>query len=114
MAEQTKQPIWQTNRAKVRETVPQLIEYTERVLFGEIWERPGLSKRDRSLITIAALIALGKRDQLPGHFERGTNNGLSKAEIGEVITHLAFYSGWPTAMTAAQVAAEFYGDHPKS
>ena len=95
-------PRWQVNREKVKSTVPQLIDYTEKVLFGDVWERPGLSKRDRSLITIAALVALGRRDQLPGHLERGTGNGLSKTEISELITHLAFYSGWPTAMTAAR------------
>ena len=95
-------------REAVRNTVPMLIDYTERVLFGEVWERPGLSKRDRSLITVATLIALGKREQLVGHMERALNNGVTKDEIREVITHLAFYSGWPTAMTAATVAKDIF------
>lgn len=95
-------------RDRVRGTAPQLVELTERVLFGEIWERPGLSKRDRSLVTIAALVALYRRDQLPTHIQRGLMNGLTREEIVEAMTHLAFYAGWPTGMTAATVAAETF------
>jgi len=92
------------NRDAVRPMVPKMIELTEQVLFGDVWERPGLSKRDRSLIVIATLIATYRPEQLKGHIERGLTNGLTKDEIAEVITHLAFYSGWPASMTAAKVA----------
>ncbi len=95
-------------REEVRATVPGLIDLTERVLFGEVWERPGLSKRDRSLVTCAALIALGREKQLTGHLQRALNNGLTKNELSEVITHLAFYAGWPAAMTAALVAKDVF------
>ncbi|HXP30381.1 MAG TPA: carboxymuconolactone decarboxylase family protein [Stellaceae bacterium] len=95
-------------REKLRSTAPKLIELTEKVLFGDVWERPGLSKRDRSLITVAALIALYRPEQLRGHLERALANGLTKDEIIEVITHLAFYSGWPTAMTAVNLAKEVF------
>jgi 4-carboxymuconolactone decarboxylase len=91
-------------RDEVRPVVPKLIELSERVLYGDVWERPGLSKRDRSLITVAALVALYRGDQLRGHIERALANGVTREEIGELITHLAFYSGWPTAMTAARLA----------
>jgi 4-carboxymuconolactone decarboxylase len=93
-------------RERIRPIVPKLIDLTEKVLFGDVWERPQLSKRDRSLITCAALIALQRPDQLRIHLERALENGLSKDELGEVITHLAFYSGWPTAVTAAGIAKE--------
>jgi 4-carboxymuconolactone decarboxylase len=95
-------------REQVRDIVPGLIELSERVLFGEVWERPGLSKRDRSLITCATLIALGRERQLVGHLNRALDNGLSKSELSEVMTHLAFYAGWPAAMTAAQVAKDVF------
>jgi 4-carboxymuconolactone decarboxylase len=85
---------------------PKLAELTENVLFGDIWERPGLSKRDRSLVTVAALVALYRPEQLRFHLNRAMDNGLSKDELIEVITHLAFYSGWPTAMSAITVAKE--------
>src|SRR6202049_4678044 len=95
-------------RDAVRNVVPDLIGYTEKWLFGEIWERPQLSKRDRSLIVVATLIALGREKQLVGHLERALNNGLTKTELSEVITHLAFYAGWPAAMTAALVAKQVF------
>ncbi len=89
-----------------RDTVPQLIEYTEKVVYGEVWERPGLSKRDRSLVTVSALIAMYRGDQLKGHLQRALFNGVTKDELAEVITHMAFYSGWPTSMTAARLLKE--------
>ena len=95
-------------REQVRDIVPGLVELSSRVLFGEVWERPGLSKRDRSLITCATLIALGRERQLVGHLGRALDNGLTKKELGEVITHLAFYAGWPAAMTAALVAKDVF------
>ena len=100
----TTQPAASTARAEVRKVAPKLIELSEKVLYGDVWERPGLSKRDRSLITVAALIAMYRGDQLPGHLERALANGVTREEIGEVITHLAFYAGWPAAMTAGRIA----------
>jgi 4-carboxymuconolactone decarboxylase len=95
-----------TARDKLRSFAPKLIELTDNVLFGDVWERPGLAKRDRSLITVAALIALNRTEQLRGHLDRALGNGVTKEEIIEVITHLAFYSGWPTAMSAALLAKD--------
>jgi 4-carboxymuconolactone decarboxylase len=91
-------------REEVRAVVPKLVQLSETVLFGDVWERPQLSKRDRSLITVAALTAMYRSDQLKGHIERALTNGVTREEIGEVITHMAFYAGWPTAMTAARIA----------
>ena len=91
-------------RERIRGTVPKLAEISDTLIYGEVWERPQLSKRDRSLITVAALMAMGREAQLEGHIARALQNGVTKNEISEVITHLAFYSGWPTAMTAALVA----------
>jgi 4-carboxymuconolactone decarboxylase len=85
---------------------PKLVDLTDRVLFGEVWERPELSKRDRSLVTVAALIALNRPDQLRFHLGRALENGLMKEELIEVVTHLAFYSGWPNAMSAIMIAKE--------
>ena len=93
---------------KIRHMAPKLVELTEGVLFGDVWERPGLSKRDRSLITVAALVALYRGDQLRGHLQRALANGVTKDEIVELITHLAFYSGWPTAMQAASLAKDVF------
>ena len=87
---------------------PKLLELTEKVLFGDVWERPGLSKRDRSLITVSALVALNRTQQLPFHLERALANGLTKDELVEAITHLAFYSGWPTSVSAATIAKEVF------
>ena len=96
------------NRDRLRNVAPKLIEYTEKVVFGEVWERPGLSKRDRSLVTVAALTALYRPEQLRGHLQRALANGVTKDEIIEVITHLAFYSGWPNAMNAAALAKDVF------
>jgi 4-carboxymuconolactone decarboxylase len=99
-------------RDRVRDTVPKLIEVTENVLFGDIWERPGLSKRDRSLITCAVLVATYRPEQLRGHLERALINGLTKDELSEMITHVAFYGGWPAAMSGANVAKEIFEKNP--
>lgn len=101
MAKSTANP-----RDQLRAFAPKLIELTDDVLFGDVWERSGLSKRDRSLITCAALVALNRTEQQRGHFTRALNNGVKKDELVELITHLAFYSGWPTAMSAANVAKQ--------
>ena len=95
-------------REKVRKVAPKLIDLTEKVVFGDVWERPILSKRDRSLITVAALMSTYRPEQLRVHLERALTNGVTKEEIGELITHLAFYSGWPTAMTAASLAKDVF------
>ena len=87
---------------------PKLVELTDRVLFDDVWERNELSKRDRSLITVAALIALNRPDQLRFHLGKAVENGVKKEELIEAITHLAFYSGWPNAMTAIQLAKELF------
>ena len=95
-------------RSVMQEVSPKLAELTADVLFGDVWERPELSKRDRSLITVAMLTALYRTDQLRGHIRRALDNGVTKEEIGEVITHMAFYSGWPTAANAVQVAKQIF------
>lgn len=84
----------------VGDIAPKLAQLTDEVLFGDVWERPELSKRDRSLITCAALVATGKTEQMGAHFPRAIDNGVTKEELVEMITHLAFYSGWPSAMSA--------------
>ena len=93
---------------------PKLVELTDDVLFGDIWERPELSKRDRSLVTVAALIALNRPDQLRFHLDRALQNGLQKEKLIEVITHLAFYAGWPNAMSAIMVAKELFSKRDTS
>ena len=89
---------------------PKMVELTDGVVFGDIWERPELSKRDRSLITVATLIAGGHTEQLPGHLRRALDNGVTRTELVEVITHLAFYAGWPRAMSAITVAKQILGE----
>ncbi len=85
--------------------VPKLVDLTEQVLFADVWQRPGLSPRERSLVTVAALVALYRPEQLPGHLQRAVGNGLDRDALAEVITHLAFYVGWPAAFSAATVLA---------
>ncbi len=89
--------------AGVAPTAPALADITNRVLFGDLWQRPDLSARDRSLVTMAALIAIGQPEQLPFHTNRAMDNGLTKGEASEVVTHVAFYAGWPRAMSAVPV-----------
>lgn len=87
---------------------PRLTEITDDVLFGEVWRRPDLSPRDRSLITVASLIALYRQNELPFHLERALANGVTREEIVEAITHLAFYAGWPAASTALTLARQVF------
>ncbi|MEK7831624.1 MAG: carboxymuconolactone decarboxylase family protein [Acidobacteriota bacterium] len=87
---------------------PKLAEITDDVLYGDVWERPQLSKRDRSLVTVAALIAMNRPDQLRSHIARARANGVTKEELIETITHMAFYAGWPSAITAIGVAKEIF------
>jgi 4-carboxymuconolactone decarboxylase len=92
----------------MRETAPKLAELTDKVLYADVWERPGLSKRDRSLVTVSALIAMNRPDQLRSHLARARDNGVTQDELVEAITHLAFYAGWPNAVTAVAVANEVF------
>ena len=89
---------------------PKMVELTDDVLFGDVWERPELSKRDRSLITVTALVALYRTNELPSHLRRALENGLTREEIVEAITHLAFYSGWPNAVSALTTAKTVFSD----
>ena len=90
------------------DVVPKLGELRDSVLFGDVWERPELSKRDRSLITVAILIALYRTDELRGHLARALDNGVTADELREVILHATFYGGWPTGVNAARVAGEVF------
>ena len=95
-------------RKSLGDFAPKLVDLTEDVLFGDVWERPQLSKRDRSLITCAALIATGKTEQMDFHFPNAIKNGVTQQEIVEMITHLAFYVGWPSAMSAVNRAKALF------
>ncbi len=92
------------------ELVTQLGRLRDEVVYDDVWEQPELSKRDRSLITISALMALYRTPELRGHLQRALDNGVTKDEIRGVITHLAFYAGWPTAVNAGRLAAEIFDD----
>ena len=89
---------------------PALGEYTDKVLFGDVWKRPGLSPRDRGLITVATLVALYRTNELPFHLKKALENGVTKDELIELITHLAFYSGWPTANSAVAIARKVFAE----
>jgi 4-carboxymuconolactone decarboxylase len=89
---------------------PKLRQLADDVLFGDVWERPELSKRDRSVITVAMLAALYRTDQLRGHIGRALDNGVTPEEIAEIVTHVAFYGGWPCAVNAASVARDVFAE----
>lgn len=95
-------------RKSLGDFAPKLVELTDDVLFGDVWERPQLSKRDRSLVTCAALLALGKTEQMDFHFPNAIKNGVAEEELVEMITHLAFYVGWPNAMSAVNRAKALF------
>lgn len=97
-------------RDRLKPHFPKLVAMTSEFAYDDIWQRPGLSKRDRSLVTIAALTALGWQEQLKTHLGRALENGVTREEIAEAITHLAVYAGWPAAMTASHVAVDLYED----
>jgi len=101
-------------RDRIGDVAPKLVDLTEKVLFGDIWERQGLSKRDRSVVTVSALIAMNRTEQLPFHLRRALENGVTQDELVELITHLAFYSGWPTAMSAIRLAKEAFRGNAES
>lgn len=90
----------------LRSQAPKLAQITEQVLFGDIWQRPQLSPRERSLTTVASLVVLGRLEQLPFHLQLARDNGLTREELVELITHLAFYGGWPTAASALHCLEE--------
>ena len=92
------------------EVVPQLGKLRDEVLFGDVWEQPELSKRDRSLVTVAVLAAMYRTDELRGHMRRALDNGVTEDEVRGLITHIAFYAGWPSAVNAGRVAAEVFDD----
>jgi 4-carboxymuconolactone decarboxylase len=98
-----------TAQKTIGDIAPKLAQLTDEVLFGDVWERAQLSKRDRSLITCAALIATGKTEQMSFHFPRAIENGVTQDELIEMITHLAFYVGWPSAMSAITRLRELFG-----
>lgn len=87
---------------------PALADYTDNVLFGDVWERAQLSKRDRSLVTVACLVSLYRVNEMPFHIKRALENGLTREELIEAITHLAFYAGWPVAATAVPIARRVF------
>jgi 4-carboxymuconolactone decarboxylase len=95
-------------RKSFGDIAPHLAEITDKVLFGEVWENPFLSPRDRSLVTITSLISLYRTNELPFHLKRALENGITRDEIIATITHLAFYAGWPPAMTALQTARKLF------
>ena len=100
-------------RGPYADIAPALDDFTQQVLFGQVWERPGLSKRDRSLITVATLVANYRTNELPFHLTRALENGVTKDELTELITHLAFYAGWPTANSAIEIARKVFAEWPK-
>jgi 4-carboxymuconolactone decarboxylase len=89
---------------------PALAQITDDVLFGDVWGRPGLSPRDRSLVTVASLVSLYRINELPFHLKRALDNGVTRDELAEVVTHLAFYSGWPTASSAIAILRKVLAD----
>ncbi len=98
----------QAERPSRAQVFPKFQELTDKLLFGDVWERPGLSKRDRSLVTCAMLAALYRTDQLRGHVGRALDNGVAKDELIELFTHVPFYAGWPTGVNAADVAMQVF------
>jgi len=101
-------------RQALGELAPKLVNLTEDVLFGDVWEGPQLSKRDGSLITCAALVATGKTEQMDFHFPNAVRNGVTQEELVEMITHLAFYVGWPNAMSAVNRAKVLFSSKEAS
>jgi len=92
------------------DVAPALADYTDTVLFGDVWKRPELAPRDRSLVTISCLISLYRLNELPFHLKFALDNGVTKDEIVETITHLAFYAGWPAASTAVAIARKVFAE----
>jgi 4-carboxymuconolactone decarboxylase len=100
-------------RKNFGDIAPHLAEITDKVLFGDVWENPALSPRDRSLVTITSLISLYRTNELSFHLKKALENGVTREEIIETITHLAFYAGWPPAMTALQIVRKIFEETGK-
>ncbi len=98
------------SRGPFADIAPALARYTDDVLFGDVWKRSELSPRDRSLVTVACLVALYRTNEMPFHIKRALENGVTREELIETITHLAFYAGWPTAATAIPIARQVFED----
>jgi 4-carboxymuconolactone decarboxylase len=101
-----------TGAGPYADIAPALNDYTRQVLFGQVWEREALPKRDRSLVTVAALVSLYRVNELPFHLKFALQNGVTKDELLELITHLAFYAGWPVANTAIEIARKVFAESP--
>ena len=97
-------------RKSFADLAPHLAEITDKVLFGDVWENPALPPRDRSLVTITSFISLYRTNELPFHLKKALENGITKNEIIGTITHLAFYVGWPPAMTGLQIARKVFNE----
>jgi 4-carboxymuconolactone decarboxylase len=95
-------------RQLIGDIAPKLAELSDDLLFGDIWERAPLSKRDRSIITVAVITALYRTNEMPFHIERALSNGVTREEVIELFTHLAFYAGWPSAMTGVRIAQQVF------
>jgi len=104
------EPELSTAQRLVGDVAPKLAELTDNVLFGDVWARPELARRDRSLVTVASLVTNGSTEQLVSHLRLAKRNGLTEAELVEAITHLAFYAGWPRAMSAITVAKRVFAE----
>jgi 4-carboxymuconolactone decarboxylase len=102
----------QPARSDSYDVLPKLRQLRDDVLYGDVWERPQLSKRDRSLITVAVLVAARSSEELRGHLGRALDNGVTKDELAELITHVAFYSGWPSGVNAGRIAKEVFERRP--
>jgi 4-carboxymuconolactone decarboxylase len=100
----------QPMRAPWGDVAPRLTEITDTVLFDDVWQRPGLGRRDRSLITVASLISLYRQNELPFHLAKALENGVTRDELIEAVTHLAFYAGWPTASTAITILRRVFDE----
>jgi 4-carboxymuconolactone decarboxylase len=95
-------------RKSFGDIAPHLAEISDKVLFGDIWENPDLKPRDRSLVTITCLIAMYRINEMPFHIKKALENGVTRDEIVEAITHIAFYAGWPPAMTALPIIKKVF------
>ena len=102
-----------TTKGPYADVAPALDDLTKNVLYGQVWERVRLSKRDRSLITVATLVAQYRTNELPFHLKLAMQNGVTREELSELITHQAFYAGWPTANTAVEIARKVFAETPK-
>ena len=97
-----------SSKGKARAVVPKLVEIIDSTVYGDVWERKQLSKRDRSMVTVAALVGMRQTDQMRSHMEKALTHGATTEEISELITHLAFYAGFPASLSAALVARPLF------